>query len=502
LDFNRDVMTEIREGATLRVCVADDDEVDRLALKRYLSDFRADITFVEAADASAAIELVQSQAFDCLLLGLNMPGRDGLSALRELRAAGYVLPIIVLSGHGDEETAVSVMKAGATGYLAKSNLSKTLLTQRLEYALRLAKAEAEAERASNAAQASEALLSLIVDSVPALIAYIDKHQRYRWLNVAYQNLHTVPRSELVGKKLEEVVGPAAYAAVAPYVKQALQGTAVSFEQEIELRGKKRWLEGTYVPHHNGAHVEGFVAVIRDVTERHFHGEQVSRQRQFEQELVGMVSHDLRNPISVIMMGASVLQRRADTSPEAQRTLSKIINNSERMVRMVSELLDFTQARLGGAIPVQRRREDMHQLARLALDSVQMAFPDRKFTLETHGDGAGEWDPDRIVQILTNLLTNAIDYSPADSMIQITSHGEESHVRLSFHNSGEPIPEAVLPVIFEPFRRGNKAKTSNGNVGLGLYIVKQLVDAHQGRIEVSSQPDTGTTFNLTMPRFES
>jgi signal transduction histidine kinase len=246
-----------------------------------------------------------------------------------------------------------------------------------------------------------------------------------------------------------------------------------------------------------ARVEGTVRLARARAER----ERLLRERaDFEQQLIGIVSHDLRTPLSAITMSAAMLLRRSDLEERQRKPLGRIFNSAERAIRMVRDLLDFTQARLGGGLPIQPEALDLHAFARQVVEEIQVAHPERVVRVEQHGNGRGVWDGDRIAQVLGNLLGNALHYSPADTPVEVRMLGEAGEVVLEVHNTGVPIPVEVLPQLFKPMQRGAAtAQKSSRSVGLGLYIVDQVVRAHGGTITVKSTEAEGTTFTVRLPR---
>ena len=221
---------------------------------------------------------------------------------------------------------------------------------------------------------------------------------------------------------------------------------------------------------------------------------------FERQLIGIVSHDLRNPLSTIGMGVSLLSHDRELAPSSITTVLRIQRSVELMVRMVNDLLDFTQARLGGGLPMVLAPMSLHAVARQVVDELQMTFPDRELRLETEGDGDGVWDPDRLGQAVLNLVTNALKYSPLGAAVRVSVRGETDRVELQVWNAGKPIAPDVLPNIFQPMQRGSAAVDPRGrSVGLGLFIVRHIVDALGGSITVTSSADAGTTFTLSLPR---
>ena len=247
-----------------------------------------------------------------------------------------------------------------------------------------------------------------------------------------------------------------------------------------------------------ARVEGALRLARERSER----ERMAVERaDFERYLIGIVSHDLRNPLSVINLSSSVLLRRANLEERLHKSLERIAFASGRAQRMIRDLLDFTKARLGGHLPVNRAPLDFHTLARQVVDELRESHPERTVHLEQQGDGEVTWDGDRVAQVLGNLLSNALNYSPPDTPVRVRTVGTETEGILEIHNEGTPISPELLPRLFQPLQRGasERDNAASRSVGLGLYIVEQLTRAHGGQVEVRSQAGEGTTFRVALPR---
>jgi len=223
--------------------------------------------------------------------------------------------------------------------------------------------------------------------------------------------------------------------------------------------------------------------------------------EFRERLIGIVSHDLRDPISAIAMATDVLLHRGGLDERTTRTIVRIQSSAERAARLIAALLDFTQARLGGGIPVERRPMDLHVVVRQVIEELELNHPGRTIQVTEHGDGAGEWDPDRIAQVVGNLIANALRYSPEASVVRVRLEGTAETIVISVHNEGPPIPAERLPHVFEPLRRAASAMTTTPtrSVGLGLYIVKHIVEAHRGTVSVDSSEESGTTLTVILPR---
>jgi signal transduction histidine kinase len=183
----------------------------------------------------------------------------------------------------------------------------------------------------------------------------------------------------------------------------------------------------------------------------------------------------------------------------RRTVERILSSAGRANRMIHDLLDFTQARLGGGLTAQRVPGDFHAIMRQVVEEFQVSNPSRHLHLTQTGDGGGEGDADRLAQLVSNLLSNALHYSPPHSPIRIETRGEPEHLVLTVHNTGAPIPPELLPRIFQPMQRGVSGVSEARSVGLGLYIVDQVVRAHGGSVSVTSSHEEGTAFTVRLPR---
>jgi PAS domain S-box-containing protein len=362
-------------------------------------------------------------------------------------------------------------------------------------------------------ETSEAQLRLITDTIPLLVSFVTADETYGFANRAYEEWFGISSRDLVGRKVREVIGEPAYAALGPYVKRGLAGERFSFEQHgVPYRtGGHRDVRVTFVPMTLArGEAGGYLAMLEDITAQRAleaererlardRAEASERQSQFEQQLIGIVSHDLRTPLNVITLSSALVARAEGLSATVLKNVRRIQTSSERAVRLVSDLLDFTQARLGGGIRIEKRPTDVRSLLAALLTEIEAAYPDREIVSTHEGDGRGDWDPERISQLVQNLLTNALKYSPAGSAVELTTKAEAGWLILRVHNSGDPIPGGKLALLFEPLQRGvDTLDRVTRSVGLGLYIVQKIVEAHGGTVHVESTAALGTTFTVELP----
>jgi PAS domain S-box-containing protein len=242
-----------------------------------------------------------------------------------------------------------------------------------------------------------------------------------------------------------------------------------------------------------------LGVVMDISAQKLAEEELRRNAIFQNQLIGIVSHDIRSPVTAIIGWATLLYDREDQ--ETSESADSIIRSAERIERLTKRLLDLTEARLGRGIPVSFQRMNIHEVTERIVDESRAGHPTRLINLDQAGDGNGMWDPDRLGQIVSNLLENALKYSPPDSPVRISVHGDGRWVDLKVHNGGKPINPELLPHVFEPFRRGAPKAGGQRSLGLGLYIVRELVESHGGVIEVSSTQEGGTTFTVRLPQLD-
>jgi signal transduction histidine kinase len=220
--------------------------------------------------------------------------------------------------------------------------------------------------------------------------------------------------------------------------------------------------------------------------------------RFTEMFVGILGHDLRNPLGAISVASQNLLKN-EGDERTKETLSRILSSTRRMARMVDQLLDVTRSRLGEGMPVATKPCDLAAIARDVIDEIARARPNSRIELDVIGDLHGTWDPDRMAQVLSNLVGNAVQHSGGAPVSVLLAGRSPDAVLARVHNAGVIAP-SFLPVMFEPFRRPSVTpQRPSGGLGLGLYISRSIVDAHGGTIEVSSTEREGTTFTVRLPR---
>jgi signal transduction histidine kinase len=229
-----------------------------------------------------------------------------------------------------------------------------------------------------------------------------------------------------------------------------------------------------------------------------YSEKLNKTRE---QFLAILGHDLRNPIAAILMSAKLLTNMEGITEKHAGVAARIIISAERMNRMVSDLLDLTRSRLGAGIPITAKPMDLSRVCRQVIAEVEVIHPDCSLRFESLGDMRGEWDTDRLTQVISNLVTNAVQYGGDHGVVSMVAEEDGEEIVLRVTNKGPLIPENALKVIFDPMvrqRTQGDDKNADG-LGLGLYIAHEIVVAHGGTIGVTSTAKEGTTFTVRVPR---
>lgn len=215
--------------------------------------------------------------------------------------------------------------------------------------------------------------------------------------------------------------------------------------------------------------------------------------------MGILGHDLRNPLSTITMGANLLKGGKLSADENARIADKLLRTSRRMNFMIEDLLDASQAAQGNRILINKKTDSLNNIYEPIIEEFRLANPGRQIDFFAQEAFYGEWDEGRLGQVLSNLLSNALSYGRFDSPVKVTLRREGTHINLEVNNQGEAMSEEVRSNLFTAFWRGARKGGTNANssgLGLGLFIVKQIVEAHGGTISVESHDKTGTSFTVS------
>ncbi len=470
------------------ILVVDDSEAKRYGLTRALKEAGYEISEADnGIDAIAQAKLLPS----LILLDVRLPPIGGIEVVRRLRIDPLTrnIPIIHVSASMVTEAhRAEGLEAGADAYLV-APVDRRVLVATVGAVLR-------ASRAERALRETSERLSNILESASDAFVALDQEWRVTFANQALSSRlppgthadwgapiwsvipelgEPEPRNALERTMAEGVPGAAA-AAATDAGRRLVRAPAVQAP-----RGAR--------PRHGGDH-------------------RAARAPDPGAAPAGVRGaaggdHLPRHPDPALGDSRSPPSSWGEDSPipsASRRSVERIQSSSQRATRLINQMMEWTQASIGGGLPIQPRRVDSLVVLRQTLSEVQAANPGRRFQTALQGEVWGEWDGDRLTQVFSNLLGNAVQHSPPSSPVTVTFRVEGDAVEISIANENlsGPISPEMLETLFEPFRRGPAASRASGSIGLGLYIARHLIERHGGTITVESNP-AGTRFGVRLPR---
>ena len=345
-------------------------------------------------------------------------------------------------------------------------------------------------------EASERQFRELVENLPELAwtarpdGFIDYYNS-RWFEYTGTSL-----GQMQGWSWMTLVDPYHAEAVTDRWRHSIQ-TGEAFEMEFPLRGADgefRWFMTRVRPLHDSAgHIIRWFGSNTNIDDRRRHDD-------FRDTFLGILGHDLRNPLNTILMTARLLEARAGTATNRE-IAQRVTRSGVRMQRMIEQLLDLTRARLTAGIPVTLSAEavDLGELVAGIVDEIRAARPQATLELSVQGDCTARIDADRFEQVVSNLLDNAVTHGEQARPVRVEVISATDTVCLCVQNYGPPIDPAFLPLIFSPFARGETTRGSSAGLGLGLYVSERIIAAHGGRLSVQSTQQAGTRFEAIIPR---
>ena len=482
-----------------RIVFADDNADMREYVARLLGE-RWDVETVN--DGVAALDAIRRAPPSLVLCDVMMPGLDGFELARELRTDPSLrpIPIIMLSARAGFEEAAKGLDAGANDYIAKPFSARELLVRVASQlaTARIASEMAERERA----QRANFFRHFMQAPFPiAVLAGCD--HRVELANPEILRAWGAG-AEVIGRPLVDAVPDLRDQPFIGFLDDVFRTGAHHEGRSVLVRlptGPRHEIEDAfynfvYAPLRDTHGVmEGILVAAFNVTE------QVHVQA-FQERFVAVLGHDLRNPLAAIEMGASLVREHIGASGDAAavRATDRIGSSARRMSRMVEQILDLTRSRTGGGFKIEPAPMDLRVMLSAVVDELHAAYPDRAIALHSTSI-EGVWDRDRLEQVFSNLIGNAIHHGEAGTPITIEAKRSGDMIDIDVHNEGPPIPEGQRETLFSAFRRGDRDSRTpmTAGLGLGLYISRELVLAHGGDLVVvrSTRPE-GTTFRVSLP----
>jgi PAS domain S-box-containing protein len=365
------------------------------------------------------------------------------------------------------------------------------------FALRLAQVIGREQRRNEAAVHDAERFRLAIDRSSVVVYETDLEGRLTW---SYNSkLPQLVGTDLTGRSIAEFLGPEDSAELERVRRQAL-ATGIRTELELGLSVGAERVYRMYsfdVARDASGHPIRFVGSAVDITALRRAQDELGRAVAFREQLMGILGHDLRNPLSAVRGIANLLQLDQSLPARAKEGLVQIDQAARRMSEMIETLLDFTRIRFHQSLPVSRAEMDFGQLCRQVVDETLAGHPGHKISLELSGDLRGQWDHARMAQVVSNLLGNALTHGDETAPVQIAVRMEQGGVTLDVINQGPTISAEQMQTLFEPFVQSAASRSHRRGLGLGLYIAKQIVASHDGTIAAQSR-EGRTTFTVSLP----
>lgn len=480
--------------------VADDEKVIREGIQRILAKEPVRMTMVE--DGFQAWEAMEQHPFDLLLLDLKMPRMDGMEVLQRVKDSFPEQIVIIITGHATVESAVEAMKYGAYDFVTKP-FTPDQLRLVVRRALEKRGLQIEAKRLREEQEKSlkdiameKSRIQTIIHCMASGVLVTDRDQSVVLYNPALTRLMKLTGQPPVGKPLPESPSLKPLSEAIAQVLKEERPQTISQEFSLDDPDSITLRTHTAAVTGDGEEVLGSVSVIQDIT-------YLKALDLMKNEFVAMVAHELRAPLSAIQQQISViLQGLAGAVTDKQHELlTRSRERSDGLLNLIRDLLDISKMETGRSFQ-QKSPLDLFPLAEKTVALLQPQAQAKQQSLALGADPNLPMinaDPQAMEEVLTNLISNALKYTPEKGAIQVELRPEADYLLIQVSDNGIGISQEDLVRIFDKFYRVKNEKTRKiVGTGLGLPIVKQIVEAHLGFIRVESRLDQGTTFKVFIP----
>lgn len=466
----------------LRILVIDDDEDDFVVTRDILRDvWEDDVEVHWESTYQEGLAAVREGNHDACLLDYHLGAKTGVDLMTELGDGTARTPIILMTGSDEASVDLAAMKAGAADYLVKGQSSAGLVERSVRYAI--ARVQAEQQRR----------LASVVEFAHDAIIEVDADSAIRSWNAGAFRVFGLTPEQAVGQSISRM-GFNNEDILEDLLAQVRQGVKVEKAEALVTRedGEEIWVSTQVSPAAAGDG-EGFSIIARDITD--------SKQAELRRNnFVSIASHELRTPMTAILGFSELLLAREVSEELRHEWLQAINSDGRRMSAIIESLLNVSTIQ-SGRLEVSLEPLDMEAVLDGVITSVAAGSPEHRIEVDVPADlPAVVADSGKLAEVLSNLVGNALKYSPAGGVVSIEARTEgDGRVVVSVTDEGLGIAETDIEQLFTSFHRVRRPETvAIRGTGLGLYIVKSLVEMMNGSIEISSELDVGSTFRVALP----
>lgn len=503
----------------IKVLVIDDDEVDRITLKRALKKADLNYSLTECAEAEEALAKLREEEYDCVFLDYLLPGTDGLTLLKRLRTSGVKVPIIIITSQGDEQVAVEMMKSGASDYVVKDQINPMNVKKMIQTATVVREIEREREIAERARKVSEVRLSE-AQRIAKIgnWEYSFKTDETYWSEEMFRIFEVDIDSFAPSvKHFTELFHPEDKPKIESEIKKCMDGGHIF---NLDLRAVMPDNSVKYVNVHSYMQydVDGsydkFVGTTQDINKRKQVEQELIEAKKMAEEsgrvkeqFLANMSHEIRTPMNAIIGFANLLLKEKESfTPEQRKYINAIHNAGENLLVIINDILDFSKIESGkfeleyvDFILPQLISNVLNLFKHKAVEKDIRLIDEMAKDVPYHLVG----DPVRLNQVLVNLINNAIKFTEKGhvklSTELLKQNDNKALIRFSVQDTGIGISGDKLESIFDSFTQASSDTTRKyGGTGLGLTIVKTIVELQEGEISVKSEVGKGATFIIDLP----
>jgi PAS domain S-box-containing protein len=506
-----------------RILYAECNPADIDLTERHFAEAAPHLSLCVVRSSSDVLAHLQDRTTDLVMTDLRMPDMSALELLRETRHRGISVPFVILTGRGDEAAAIAALRLGACDYIVKRDDYLIQLPYAIDHAIarfqlaqlnrRLRLELEERKRLQQTTDESLALLDTLQVHAPIGIAFMDREFRFRLVNQEMAAINGVPIPAHLGQPVSSVL-PKLWTQIEPLYQAVLAGESV---RNVELSGEtpaspgeeRQWVTSCYPVRGQSDTTLGIGIIVKEITEEkraeaalREHAVQLAETARQKDEFLAMLAHELRNPLAPMRTALELLQRFSEQRTVVERAHDVIGRQILHMARLLDDLLDVSRITTG-RITLNWQELDVHDLVAEAVYSTRALIEARRHSLITalpEQALAIRGDSTRLVQVLVNLLNNAAKYTDEGGVIRIAASSEGAHAVLRVQDTGMGISSRLLPRIFDVFTQDDRTlDRAQGGLGLGLTLVRRIVELHGGSVEAhSAGRGLGSEFVVRLP----